>query len=126
MQTHRTTKEPCSHPSFFFCVDALCPSQQFFSHVGTGLPGLNRYLEQRIKCFAQRHNTVTPPTVKLEPATLPLYQLSHCNQHIYVYKGNQPHPLATSGDKNISVIHLSCRTSDLQFSLVLQTHALVL
>ena len=31
-----------------------------------------------------------------------------------------------SGDKNISILHLSCRTSDLQFSLVLQTHALVL
>ena len=29
-------------------------------------------------------------------------------------------------DKNISTLHLSCRTSDLQFSLVLQTHALVL
>ena len=30
------------------------------------------------------------------------------------------------GDKNISILHLSCRTSDLQFSLVLQTNALVL
>ena len=30
------------------------------------------------------------------------------------------------GHKNISILHLSCRTSDLQFSLVLQTHALVL
>ena len=30
-----------------------------------------------------------------------------------------------SGDKNISILHLSCRMSDLQFSLVLQTHALV-
>ena len=30
------------------------------------------------------------------------------------------------GDKNISILHLSCRMSDLQFSLVLQTHALVL
>ena len=29
-------------------------------------------------------------------------------------------------DKNISTLHLSCKTSDLQFSLVLQTHALVL
>ena len=29
-------------------------------------------------------------------------------------------------DKNISILHLSCKTSDLQFSLVLQTHALVL
>ena len=28
----------------------------------------------------------------------------------------------TAGDKNISILHLSCRTSDLQFSLILQTH----
>ena len=28
--------------------------------------------------------------------------------------------------QNISILHLSCRTSDLQSSLVLQTHALVL
>ena len=28
----------------FFLFDALCPSQQLFSHVGTGLPGLNQYL----------------------------------------------------------------------------------
>ena len=28
-----------------------------------------------------------------------------------------------SGVKNISILHLSCRTSDLQFSLVLQTHS---
>ena len=31
-----------------------------------------------------------------------------------------------SGDKNISILHLSCRMSELQFSLILQTHALVL
>ena len=31
-----------------------------------------------------------------------------------------------SGYKNIPILHLSCRTSDLQFSLILQTHALVL
>ena len=31
-----------------------------------------------------------------------------------------------SGNKNISILHLSCRTSHLQFSLVLQTHAFVL
>ena len=31
-----------------------------------------------------------------------------------------------SGDKNISILHLSCKTSDLQFSLGLHTHARVL
>ena len=30
------------------------------------------------------------------------------------------------GDKNISILHSPCRTNDLEFSLVLQTHALVL
>ena len=25
------------------CVGSLCPSQQFFSHVGTGITGLNQY-----------------------------------------------------------------------------------
>ena len=34
--------------------------------------------------------------------------------------------LSHPGDKNISILHSPCRTSDLQFSLVLQTHALVL
>ena len=31
---------------------------------------------------------------------------------------------ALTEDKNISILHLTCRRSDLQFSLVLQTHAL--
>ena len=31
-----------------------------------------------------------------------------------------------AGNKNISILHSPCRMSDLQFSLVLQTHALVL
>ena len=40
----------------------------FFSHVGTGLLGLNQYLaEDLIKCLAQGHNTVPP--VRHKPAT---------------------------------------------------------
>ena len=27
----------------FVCFDSLCASQQFFSHVRTGLPGFNNY-----------------------------------------------------------------------------------
>ena len=27
----------------FVCFNSLCPSQQFFSYVGTGLPRLNQY-----------------------------------------------------------------------------------
>ena len=34
--------------------------------------------------------------------------------------------ILVSGDKNISILHLPCRTSDLQFSLALQTNTLVL
>ena len=34
--------------------------------------------------------------------------------------------LLYSGVKNISILHLSCKRSDLQFSLILQTHAIVL
>ena len=30
-------------PLFVFCLIWLCPSQQYFSHVGTGLSGLNQY-----------------------------------------------------------------------------------
>ena len=33
---------------------SLCPSQQFFSYVRTGLP------EQGLMCLAQEHNAVTP------------------------------------------------------------------
>ena len=28
---------------YFYFFDSLCPSQQFFSYVGRGLPGLNQY-----------------------------------------------------------------------------------
>ena len=33
--------------------DSLRPSQQFFSYVRTGLPGLNQYYKQRFMCLAQ-------------------------------------------------------------------------
>ena len=44
---------------WFICFfDDLHPSQQFFSHVGTGLSGLHQHL-----AAAQGHNTETPPVV---------------------------------------------------------------
>ena len=46
----------------FVWFDSLRPSQQFFSDVGKGLPGLNQYYTQRIKCLAKGHN-VAPPVV---------------------------------------------------------------
>ena len=39
--------------SMLFAFDSLHPSQQFFSHAGTGLPGLNQYLAQD-KVFCSR------------------------------------------------------------------------
>ena len=57
-------------------IVSLHPSQQFFIHFGTVLPGLN-YTKQRIKCLAQGHNKATPARLKpqpfnLESSTLPL------------------------------------------------------
>ena len=53
----------------FVCVDALHPSQQFFSHVGmfSCLHELTS-TKGRIKCLAQGHNTVR--IVSLELPTL--------------------------------------------------------
>ena len=50
----------------FVWVDALLPSQWFFSHAGT-YPALNQYYKQRIKFLADGHNRLPP--VRLEPAT---------------------------------------------------------
>ena len=64
----------CVHMYSMWCsliawFDSLRPSQQFFSHVRTGLSGLNQY-KAADKYLAQGHNTVTPAAVRLEPATL--------------------------------------------------------
>ena len=66
------------HFVLFVWFESLCLSQQFFSHAGTGFPGLNS-TKQQIKCLAQGHNTVTQPAV----FSLTLYQLSHCTPHLY-------------------------------------------
>ena len=52
-------------------------------------------------------------TKKVAPATVSLVRSRLSPQEV----ARRP------GDKNISILHLSCRTSDLQLSLVLQTHA---
>ena len=53
-----------------FGFDYLCPSQQFFSYVGTGLPGLTG-TKQRITYLAQGHSAVPP--ARLEPTTHLVY-----------------------------------------------------
>ena len=55
----------------------------------------------------------------LESSNLPLYHCAPVKPVIL-------HSYWGAGDKNISILRLSCRMSGLQFSLVLQTHALVL
>ena len=56
-----------------FVLFDLIPSQQFFSHVRTGLPGLNQYLAED-KCLAQGHNAVL--TARLKPVT-PRFPVKH-------------------------------------------------
>ena len=61
------------------CVDALRPSQQFFSHVG--MISCFPDLKQWIKCLAQWHNTVISSesgTSNSQTPSIMLYQLSHC------------------------------------------------
>ena len=43
----------------FLCVDSLRSSQQFFSHFGTGLPGLNQYkAEDKVSCPRRQHSAL--------------------------------------------------------------------
>ena len=55
------------------CFDSLCPSQQFFSHVGRVSLGWTS-TKQRVKCIAQGHNTVS--LVMLQP-TNPRSHVKH-------------------------------------------------
>ena len=55
----------------FICFDSLHPSQQVFSHVRTGLPGLNQY---KVEYLAQGHNPV--PLTRLKPA-VPQFLVKH-------------------------------------------------
>ena len=63
----------------FVWFDSLHLSQQVFSFVRTGIPGMNQS-KQGLMCLAQGHNTLTPVslqpiTPRLKSSTLPL---SHC------------------------------------------------
>ena len=68
---------PSKISAFFVCVDALCPSQQLFSHVWTNT-------KKRINFISNGHNTVAP--VSLKPAPLDLkfstLPLNHCANSI--------------------------------------------
>ena len=44
----------------FACFDSLHASQQFFAHVGMGLPGLNQYLAaDKVSCSRTQHSDST-------------------------------------------------------------------
>ena len=68
-------------PVLFVWFDSLCPSQQSFSYVGRGLPGLNQY-QARINVSCSRtHYAVMP--VRLKPTAfrsqvISILTLSHC------------------------------------------------
>ena len=68
----------------FVCVDALHPSQKYFSHVETisSLPGLNQYsAEDKVHCSWAQH------IVSIKPATL-LSQVYHSTTEPRYPSGN--------------------------------------
>ena len=72
--------------SHFFCIDALCPSQQFFSHVGTisCFPGFNQYAADKGSCSRTQNRDSAggeSQTSKHVIPSLMLYHLNHCTPH---------------------------------------------
>ena len=70
---------------WFVC--SLRPNQQFFSHVGMGLPGLNQYKEaDKVSCSRTQHSdSAGGETQTSNPSipTLRLYQLSCCPSPVW-------------------------------------------
>ena len=63
--------------------DSLCPSQNNFSHVGMGLPGLNQYLGvDKVSCSRTHSDSASEETGTSNPSIviLTLHQLSHCQE----------------------------------------------
>ena len=59
---------------FWFLICYLHPSQQFFSHIGTSLSGLNQYLaKDKVSCSRTHRNF---PPVRLKPET-PQFQVKY-------------------------------------------------
>ena len=70
----------------FICFDSLHPSQQFFSHVGTSLPGLNQYeAVDKVSCSRTQPSDSTGCEARTNNPLIPsltLYQLNHCAPHL--------------------------------------------
>ena len=83
---HSATLLTCIKLPFclFVLFDSLCPSQQFFSYVGMGLPGLKQY-EARIivSCSRTQHSYASEVrTLGLELSTLPLSCCATLSYHL--------------------------------------------
>ena len=76
--------------SFVVCFDSSCPSQQFFSHVGAGLPGLNKFLAaNKVSCSRTQHSDSTSgeTPVNLQSNTLPTRPL--CSAQLCCQKAHK-------------------------------------
>ena len=87
----------------FIDIGKSCLSREFF----TSLMSFNAIRKNKILAKISESTVVSSLTLPFVTNLEPMLQ-------------------TISGDKNISILLLSCRVSDLQFSLILQTHVLVL
>ena len=82
-------RKAVSHlPDLFVWFDSLCPSLQFFSHVGMGLPGLNQYkAADKVSCSRTQHSDSAGGEARPSKPSIPSltgYQLSHCTPHTVI------------------------------------------
>ena len=67
--------------SVLVLFDSLHLSQQIFSHVGTGLPGLTNTKQLIVSCSRTQHSDSAGGETRTSNPSIPslmLYQLSHC------------------------------------------------
>ena len=56
-QINEDRKKKDNRLIIFVWFDYFCPSQQYFSHVGTGLPGLNQHsAADKVSCSRVQHS----------------------------------------------------------------------
>ena len=98
--------------------DSLRPSQQSFSYVGTGLPGLNRYQARiNVSCSRTQHSDTgeagTRSPLSFELSTLPL---SHCIPFLRIKKNELK--LRICGLEHIVILHNVTNGLAENFSLI--------
>ena len=94
-----------------------------FSKSKTGLFNLEtstqvlwKTVKAQMKCHLRQH------FIRVLTATIKIIFRDR-NISLYRYVDQQPLKIQNSRGQNIPILHLPCKMSDLQFSLVLQTHA---